>query len=236
LSLLAGMYDEVAENIYAEPMRSDLPKREYIREAEEILIDLFNRLERKKPVVLTDKKFFQVPGSFALNSNTEGVVVMSDHITATCCNNGSQLAEITMRSILKPKSASCFRFMMDYLKYLFNRQDESDPLFQSAVDLNLLLEEINELQFLAAKYPDMDREKYLNMNEQERKAYDAAQKRMHDPNNNVDEKAAKYLFYESPRKEENMRIFFDYFTSESDEDYLELVEKIVREELEDDRG
>jgi len=50
----------------------------------------------------------------------------------------------------------------------------------------------------------------------------------------INEKAAKYLFYESPRKEENMRIFFDYFTSESNEDYLELVERTVREELEDD--
>jgi len=85
---------------------------------------------------------------------------MSDHITATCCNNGSQLAEITMGSILKPKSASCFRFMMDYLKYLFNRQDESDPLFQSAVNLNLLLKEIEEWRFLAEKYPNMNREKY----------------------------------------------------------------------------
>ncbi|KFI34516.1 hypothetical protein HY00_01145, partial [Peptococcaceae bacterium SCADC1_2_3] len=123
-----------------------------------------------------------------------------------------------------------------YLKYLFNRQDESDPLFQSAVDLNLLLKEIGELRFLTEKYSDMNREKYLNMNEQERKAYDTAQKRMHGPNNNVDEKAAKYLFYESPRKEENMRTFFDYFTAESKEDYLELVEKIVREELGHDRS
>jgi hypothetical protein len=82
----------------------------------------------------------------------------------------------------------------------------------------------------------MNREKYLNMNEQERKAYATAQKRMHGLNNNVDEKAAKYLFYESPRKEENLRIFFDYFTSESEEDYLELVERILKEELEHDRG
>jgi hypothetical protein len=149
LSLFAGMYDEVAENIYAEPMRRDLPKREYICEAEKILIDIFNRLERKKPVVLTDKKFFQVPQNFGLNSDTEDIVVMSDHITAICCNNGPQLAEITMRSILKPKSAvNCFRFMNKYLRYLFNRQDETDPLFQCTVDLNLLLKEIEELQFL----------------------------------------------------------------------------------------
>ncbi|PKM79675.1 MAG: hypothetical protein CVU88_05295 [Firmicutes bacterium HGW-Firmicutes-13] len=237
VSLFAGMYDEVAENIYAEPMRRDLPKRECMREAEEILIDIFKRLQRPESIILfADKKFFQVPDSFALNSNTEDVVVMSDHITATCCNNGPQLAEITMRSILKPKSASCFRFMMDYLKYLFNRQDESDPLFQSAVDLNLLLEEIEEWRFLAEKYPNMNREKYKQMNEQEREAFDTDQRRESDLNHIVNEKAAKYLFYESPRKEENMRIFFDYFTSESEEDYLELVERIVREELEHDRS
>ena len=236
LSLFAGMYDEVAEDIYAEPMRKDLPKREYIREAEETLIDLFNRLERKKPVVLTGKKFFQVPASFALNSNTEDVVIMSDHITATCCINGSQFAEMVMRSILKPKSDSCFGFMMDYLKYLFDRQDENDPLFQSAVDLNLLLEEIEEWQFLAEKYPDMNREKYRQMNEQDKEAFTTDQNRMRDLERIVNEKAAKYLFYESPRKEENMRIFFDYLTSENKEHHFQLVEGIVREELAYDRS
>lgn len=236
LSLFAGMYDEVAENIYAEPMRSNLPKREYIREAEEILTDLFSRLERKKPVVLTDKKFFQVPGSFALNSNTEDVVVMSDHITATCCHNGSELAEITMRSILKPKSVASYSFMSEYLRYLFSRQDEADPLFQSAVDLDLLLEEIGELRFLTEKYSDKNREEYLNMNEQEREAVYTDERRKSDLDQIIDKKAAKYLFYESPRKEENLRIFFDYFTSESEEDHVELVEKLVREELEHDRG
>lgn len=239
VTLLAGMYDEVAENIYAEPMRRDLPKREYIREAQELLIDTFKRLDRPEPELfsrISDKKFFQVPESFALNSNTEDVVVMSDHITATYCNNGLQLAEIIMRSILKPKSAASYSFMDGYLKYLFNRQDETDPLFQGAVDLNLLLEEINELQFLAAKYPDMDREKYKIMNEQEKKQCAIDEKRMSDLGKIVSEKAAKYLFYESPRKEENLRTFFDYFTSESEEDYLELVEKIVREELEHDHS
>ncbi|KFD41717.1 hypothetical protein DK28_0206065 [Peptococcaceae bacterium SCADC1_2_3] len=248
VTLLAGMYDQVAENIYAEPMRRNLPKREYIREAQEILTGLFNRLERPEPeaiIHISDKKFFQVPHNFGLNSNTDDIVLMSDHITAIFCNNGPELAEIIMGSILKPNKScslrslggmSAINFRWRYLKYLFNRQDESDPLFQSAVDLNLLLKEIGELRFLTEKYSDMNREKYLNMNEQERKAYDTAQKRMHGPNNNVDEKAAKYLFYESPRKEENMRTFFDYFTAESKEDYLELVEKIVREELGHDRS
>lgn len=74
------------------------------------------------------------------------------------------------------------------------------------------------------------------MNEQERKAVYTDETRKSDLDRIVNEKAAKYLFYESPRKEENMRIFFDYFTSESKEDHLELVERIVREELEHDHS
>lgn len=131
VSLFAGMYDEIAENIYAEPMRSDLPKREYIREAEEILTELFSRLEQKKPVVLTDKKFFQVPESFALNSNTDNTVVMSDHITATYCNNGPQLAESIMGSIIKPKSASDFRFGMDYLNIFLTDKMRATSYFKA---------------------------------------------------------------------------------------------------------
>jgi hypothetical protein len=237
VSLFAGMYDQVAENIYAEPMRSDLPKREYIGEAQEILIDIFNRLERPEPesvIFISDKKFFQVPQNFGLNSNTDNTVVMSDHITSVFCNNGPELAENIMESIIKPKSAIQFRW--GYLKYLFNRQDESDPLFQSAVNLNLLLEEIEEWRFLAAKYPDMNREKHQNMNEQGREAFITDQRRKSDLDRIVNKKVAKYLFYESPRKEENLRIFFDYFTSESEEDYLQLVERIVREELEHDHS
>jgi hypothetical protein len=237
VSLFAGMYDQVAENIYAEPMRSDLPKREYIGEAQEILIDIFNRLERPEPesvIFISDKKFFQVPQNFGLNSNTDNTVVMSDHITSVFCNNGPELAENIMESIIKPKSAIQFRW--GYLKYLFNRQDESDPLFQSAVNLNLLLEEIEEWRFLAAKYPDMSREKHQNMNEQGREAFITDQRRKSDLDRIVNKKVAKYLFYESPRKEENLRIFFDYFTSESEEDYLQLVERIVREELEHDHS
>ena len=240
VSLFAGMYDEVVENIYAEPMRSDLPKREYILEAQELLSDIFKRLERPEPELfsrISNKKFFQVPDSFALNSNTEDIVFMSDHISATYCSNGSQLAESIMGSIIKPKADSlCMSRYRQYLRYLFNRQDETDPLFQSAVDLDLLLEEIDELQFLAAKYPDMNREKYLNMNELEREACAIDQRRESDLGKIVSEKAAKYLFHESPRKEENIRIFFDYFTLQSDEDYLELVERIVREELVHDRS
>jgi len=237
VSLFAGMYEEIAENIYAEPMRSDLPKREYIREAQEILIDIFNRLERPEPesvILFSDKRFFQMPQNFSLNSNTDDTVVMSDHITSVFCNNGPELAENIMESIIKPKANIWFRG--GYLSYLFNRQDESDPLVQSAVDLNLLLEEIDEWRSLAGKFSDMNGEKRKNVSEKDRATRIADERRRYDINQIVNEKAAKYLFYESPRKEENLRIFFDYFTSESEEDYLGLVERLVREELEHDRN
>lgn len=248
VTLLAGMYDKVAENIYAEPMRGDLPKREYIDEAQELLVDIFRRLDRPVPELfsrIADKKFFQVPHSFALNSNTEDAVVMSDHITSVYCNSGPQLAESIMGSIIKFNKSSSLQslselsaisFSRDYLKYLFNRQDETDPLFQNATDLTLLLEEIDEMQFLAAKDSNVDRETYLNMNEQEKKAHLDDEKRLSNLGRIVSDKAAKYLFYESPRQEENLRIFFDYFTAASEADYLELVERIVKEELRDERS
>lgn len=233
VSLFAGMYDEIAENIYAEPIRSDLPKREYICEAQEILGDIFKRLDRPEPeavIRISDKQFFQVPRNFSLNSNTDDVVVMSDHITSVSCNNGAELAERIMGSIIKPKANSWFK--QAYLSYLFNRQDESAPLFHNAVDLNLLLGEINEWRYLAGKYLDENGSK--NLSEMDKEARIADERRMHDLNQIVNEKAAKYLFYESPHKEENLSIFFDYFISGNNEDYLELVEKIVREELEHD--
>lgn len=237
VSLFAGMYDEIDENIYAEPMRSDLPKREYIDEAQEILIDIFNRLERSGPeslILISDKRFFQVPQNFGLNSNTGDLVIMSDHIISISCNNASELAMNVMEAIIKPKSASNYKFRMDYLKYLFNRPDECDPLFQTAVDLNLLLEEIDEWRSLTGKSLNMNGKKYEDMSDEEREAHVTVERRMYELHFIVSEKAAKYLFYESPRKEDNMRIFFDYFNSENEEDYLQLVENIVMEELEHD--
>ncbi len=238
VSLFGGMYEEIAEGIFAEPMRRDLPKREYIREAEQILLDIFKRLDRPKPFrSISGKKFFQVPQNFGLNSNTDNTVVMSDHILFIHGNSGPLLGEIIMKSLIRFYYRSLWEgwFRSYYLRYLFNRQDETDPLFQSAIDLNLLLAEIDELRFLAEK-PDLSHEEFLNMSEQEREAYSMAQDREWGLIPIVNEKAAKYLFYESPRKEENMRIFFDYFTSESKEDHLELLERIIREELKHDRS
>lgn len=237
MSLFAGMYDDIDENIYAEPMRSDLPKREYINEAQVILIDIFNRLERPEPealIQISDKRFFQVPQNFSLNSNTGDLVIMSDHITSISCNNGSELAMNIMATIIKPKSASDFKFRMNYLKYLFSHQDKSDPLLQAAVDLNLLLEEIDEWRSLAGKYSDMSGKTYEDMSDEEIEVHVTAERRMHELHFNLSEKTAKYLFHESPQKEDNMRIFFDYFNSNNEEDYLQLVEDIVKEDLEYD--
>lgn len=192
VSLFAGMYGEIADNIYAEPMRSDLPKREYIRQAQEILSDTFNRLKRPEPesfALISDKKFFQAPQNFGLNSNTDNTIVMSDHITSISCHSGPELAESTMESLTKPKSnSSCMSRYRDYLKYLFNRQDESDPLYRSAVDLNLLLEEIGEWRSLAGKCPGMNKEKYENMNEREKETLVANENRMSDLNQIINEK------------------------------------------------
>jgi len=235
VTLFAGMYDEIDENIYAEPMRNDLPKREYINEAQEILNDIFDRLERSRPEsinLVLDKRFFQVPRNFGLNSNTDNLVIMSDHITSISCNNGTELAMNIMEAIIKPKSASDFQFRMDYLKYLFNRLDENEPLFQTSVDLNLLLKEMGEWRSLTGKYPDMNGSKYKDLSEEEREVHITVERRMYELHFVISEKAAKYLFYESPQKEDNMRLFFDYFTSENEQDYLQLVERIVKEELE----
>ncbi|MHB1418012.1 MAG: hypothetical protein ACYCX4_00255 [Bacillota bacterium] len=241
LSLFAGMYDEVSKNIYAEPMREDLAKKEYLLKAEELLRDLFNRLERPEPeafIHLSDKKFFLVPRSFYLNSNTEDIVIMSDHITSSSCNNGQELAMSIMGTIIKPKSASDSLFRRNYLNYLFDRQDMTNPIFKSAVNPNLIIENIKELQLLNGKYSMMIHKIHQNMNEPERKAFITDQKRKNDLELSVNENAAKYLFFDSdsPSKDENIRIFFDYFTSETKEDYLNLVERIIRREMERDHN
>lgn len=234
LSLFAGMYGKIAEDIYAEPMRDNLPKKEIINEAEGVLKDIFHRLKVPVPeeAILSDKKFFQVPRNFALNSNTEGIVVMSDHITSVHSYSRYQLAESVMNSIIKPKTAMAIAFSQDYLKYLFNRQNKSDPMYQNPVDILFLLEEIDEWKALEKQYADMNREKYINMNKDEREAIITDLRRKSNLETIINEKAARYLFYESSLKEENMRIFYDYFTSGNDKNYLDLIERILREELE----
>lgn len=238
LSVFAGMYDEIADNIYAEPMRKDLPQKQTIREAEQILYDTFKRLERPEPEELkhlADKKFFQVPGNFTINSSIEETVVMSDHITAVYCANGPQVATMIMQSIIKPRSAS-YRLEYDYLSYLFKQKDMSDPVLKKTVDSEQLLQEIDEWQSLNEKHSKINKKTLENMNEQEKDAYDIDARRMCDLDSSVRNKAPLYLFYQSPCKEENFRVFYDYYTSGSTQDIWELVKSIIREEMKDDQS
>ena len=214
VSLFAGMYDEVAHGIYAEPMRSDQPTRESILEAEQILTDAFLRVGHPDMVIaLSDMKFFQAPASFALNSNTDDAVIMSDHIVSSSA--GAQgLAHSIMTSIIRPKSAGDFWFRTGFVSYLLRGQDETSLALQSEVDTSLLLEEMEEWLLLPDPRANLH-------DKRQRSELERA----------VSENAAKYLFYESARKQENLRFFFDYFTSESTEDCLRLAITRVREEL-----
>lgn len=234
LSLFAGMYDEVAQNIYAEPMRCSLLQRDIFREAEKIVNDILDRVARPEYAMLfSEKKLFQVPRNFGLNSRMEDIVFMSDHITFISGYNGQILAEIIMSSLLKPKVGSEFGF--GYMDAVFSKLDETDSIYQKPVDLNILLKEINERQAFVARYSDMNYEKYQQMSEQEKEAFLADERRVYSYLiSSVDKKAAKYLFYESPHKEKHLQFFFDYFISDSNESYLDMIERIIMEEMKDD--
>lgn len=236
VSLFAGMYDEIANNIYAEPMRSDLPQQQTLREAEQILLNTFKRLERPEPEMLkhlAEKKLFQVPSNFTLNSGIEAATVMSDHITAVYCSNGLQVAENVMQSIIKPRSTES-RLEYDYLAYLLNQKDITDPLLKKPVDLQQLLQEIDEWRYLKVKLRKVNAEQYKRMSQQEKATYEIDARRMFDLDSSVNKKAALYLFYQSPHKADNFRIFYDYYTSESEEDYMKLVKSILKGEMEYD--
>ncbi len=228
VSLFAGMYDEVAHGIYAEPMRSGQRTRESILEAEQILTDAFLRVGHPEMVIaLSDRKFFQAPASFALNSNTDNTVIMSDHIVSSSSAGAQGLAPSIMTSIVRPKSSGDFRFRRDYLSYLLRGQDETSQAAQSEVDTSLLLREMEEWLLL----PDPRASLHDNMTEQEREAFATAERQWRELERAVSEKAATYLFCQSTRKQENLRLFFDYFTSESTDDCLPLAIARVREEL-----
>jgi len=228
LSLFAGMYEEVAHGIYAEPVRRDQPTRESILEAERILTDAFLRVGHPDMVIaLSDKRFFQAPESFALNSNTDKTVIMSDHIVSCYSASGQGLANSIMTSIVRPWSSGGYWFRSHYIDYLLRGQEETSQAAQSEVDTSLLLREMEEWLLL----PDPGASFHDNMTEEERVALATAQRRWGELERAVSEKAAKYLFYESARKQANLRFFFDYFTSESTDDWLPLATARVREEL-----
>lgn len=232
LSLFAGMYDEIDEGIYAEPARRDLPTRACVREAEELLAGIFAGLDRPQPewiLGLSKKKFFQVPRSIALNSNTEDVVVMSDHITAVSCSSGSDLARRIMESMLKPSQGADL-LARRFLDYLFAAYGGGDVTSDPVPGPDRLLADIDELRRLRQEYAGITRDELLAMDEQQLEAYETHVRRERDLTDAVLDNAARYLFYDSPRKTANLQTFFDYFMSDSKEDYLDLIERALREE------
>ncbi len=230
LSLFAGMYEEVDEHIYAEPLANSIPNRLAILEAEQVLSDIFRFLNHSELYVsLQDKKVFQVPYSFVLNSNTEQLVIMDDHITGDYFSDAQSIVSSYMMAIMK--SRNWLRF--DYIKHLsqrFFKDNGSDPEMTNKVDINQILESINEWRDLTAKYQDMTREKYLEMDDSEKQMYYEAKDRLTDLETIINEEAFRYLFVESPRQEVHLRVFFEYFYSGSEEDCYELIEKQLREE------
>ncbi|MDD4562241.1 MAG: hypothetical protein PHW39_04095, partial [Syntrophomonadaceae bacterium] len=124
----------------------------------------------------------------------------------------------------------------DYLSYLFKQKDMSDPVLKKTVDSEQLLQEIDEWQSLNEKHSKINKKTLENMNEQEKDAYDIDARRMCDLDSSVRNKAPLYLFYQSPCKEENFRVFYDYYTSGSTQDIWELVKSIIREEMKDDQS
>lgn len=73
-----------------------------------------------------------------------------------------------------------------------------------------------------------------NQKVQEKDAYDIDARRMFDLDSSIRNTAPLYLFCQSPCKEENFRVFYDYYTSGSTQDIWELVKGIIREEMKDD--
>jgi hypothetical protein len=234
LSLFAGMYEEVDEHIYAEPLANSIPNRLAILEAEQVLSDIFRFLNHSELYVsLQDKKVFQVPYSFVLNSNTEQLVIMDDHITGDYFSDAQSIVRNYMMAIMKSKNW----LRSDYTGYLsgrFFKDNGSDPEMPNKVDIDQVLVSINELHDLTAKYQDMTREKYLDMDDAEKQMYSTDLRRISDLEPIINEEAFRYLFVESPRQEVHLRVFFDYFYSGSEEDCYELIEKQLREEQIDD--
>ena len=236
VSLFAGMYDEIAEGIYAEPIRQPqrLPKREYILEAERILIEVFDRLDREMPFEeISDKKYFLVPETFVLNSGTEEVVIMSDHITSSLSGKGETIAIGIMNFVTaKAEKIPWTQFRWNYVKYLSRLPAETATETQKPVDISLLLEEIAEWQSLDARMVSI--EEYRRLSEEEKALHRVDRQRRRDLGRTLGENTPRYLFWESPRKEENLRIFYDYFTlagGDGQVGVVELVQRLLREEL-----
>ncbi|ADU51421.1 hypothetical protein Tmar_1308 [Thermaerobacter marianensis DSM 12885] len=224
LSLFAGLYDEVENGIYAEPTRNDRPTRECLRRAEHILDRVYTELEQPVPALIrgfSEKKFFQVPRSFGLNSNTEDVVIMSDHVTAQSCGSGAELARsIIMTQFQAGMSAENFRFVSQYVDYLVGIPEGAPVDPPARLDPAKILSDIQEVRRL--------RQQSASSTESGPSAESMRQEEL---TATVLDQAARYLFLESPQKTKHRRRFYDHLTSGEGGEPLDFIERALREEL-----
>ncbi len=234
LTLFAGMYAEVEENLYAEPLEKNWPKRKHFREAEAVMGGIFAGMGffPEAAMGISSRKIFLVP--HLVSSSSNNFVVMNDHIITSCYSISSEdLAEYVIHSLIKAGPAD-YEFKYEFIRCLFNREDKTDPLYQEGVNPKLLLKSIVELRDFnkeLEKYGGMDNKSIRELDEQERETFSNLDMQMYSLRSSVNETAAKYLFRESPHRDENKRIFMEYFTTDTGENYLDIVERIVREDL-----
>lgn len=234
VSVFAGMYEEVEPGIFAEPLRDELAGRECLLKADAILSDVFQQLGLAQPAAtqaLSNKKLFLLPRSFSLNSNTDEIVIMSDHITTVACENGHQLALMVVESLLTPHPHEKV-FMHRMLGYLFQEYDDAITSFNGGTDLQRLLRDVTELRSISQKHLGITQESVSRMSAEERQAFEIDQRRSFELGLRVQEQAARYLFYESPKKEYNFQLFVTFFMSRNEMDCFSLIETILKEDLE----
>ncbi len=232
LTLLAGMYSQMTDNLYAEPMREDVPAPNdaVIREADAEITAACERLQRSPaPFVIGDRKIFQAPRTFHLNSQTESAVVMSDHITTDGIYDGKSLAMEIMRAHFNQQGETLFPSY--YLSCLFDTLDQNDPQAATPMDPVSLLKELDEFLSLDAQVSSVTQEEFQALTEPEKAKHLKKEQCRSEMFLSTHQKTAYYLFYQSPRKDENLRAYFDFFTSENKEHYLVLAEKLLRKEV-----
>jgi hypothetical protein len=233
LTLLAGMYSQVTDTIYAEPMREDvpIPNDAIIREADAKIGEACKRLQRSPaPFLIGDRKILQVPNAFHINSQTESAVNMSDHITTDGIYDGDAFAMEIMQANFNQQGETIFPSY--YLSCLFDSINKDNPLVTTPINPVSLLEELDEFLYLDSQVNSMTQKKFQALPEAEQAKYSKVSHRRWEMFLSINQKTAFYLFYQSPSKEENLRAYFDFFTSDSKEHYLTLATKLLREEIE----
>lgn len=160
----------------------------------------------------------------------ESAVVLSDHITTNGIYDGNIFAMEIMRAHFGQQGDTIFSWY--YLLCLFDSLNKNDPLVTTPMDPVSLLEELDEFLYLDSQADSMTMEKFQALTEREKDKYLKEEQRYFELSSSTNEKTAFYLFYQSPHKEENLRSYFDFFTSDSKEHYLILSTKLLREEVE----